>query len=126
MQHPNGMDLPYYANGMTECDWSTETEPSTAPNGSYQEAARAACMHLNTSAPAVVPLPMEPSTVLMRRGLPEPPFHGCYDPSAWEQQLAIHRPYAVLFCAPRLPIGTDQSHLEPIGFRADTQCPLGI
>jgi len=73
MQHSNGMDLPYYANGTTECDWSTGMEPSSAPNGSYQEAARAACMHLNTSAPAVVPLPMEPSTVLMRRGLPEPP-----------------------------------------------------
>ena len=85
---------PLLCNGTTECDWSTGMEPSSALNGSYQEAARAACMHLDTSALAVVPSPMEPSTVLMHRRLPEPPFHGCYDPSAWEQQLAIHGLYA--------------------------------
>src|SRR6266542_1993048 len=34
--------------------------------------------------------------------------------------------FPVLFCAPRLPIGTDRSHSELIGFRADTRFPLGF
>jgi hypothetical protein len=87
---PYGTDRPCYADGTTRCASSTETGRSSAPNGNYQEAARAALMHPATSAPDVAHPPTEPSIAPAHKRLPSPPFRVCYDPAAWERQLLTH------------------------------------
>ena len=57
-------------------------------------------------------------------GMHDAPFGGMNVVLAGD--FAQLSPVSVLFCAPRLPIGTDRSHSEPIGFRSATQFPLGI